>query len=554
MAYNKIIPLVFPETIENPETIEAKYPLRKLSINAVVTRFAPSPTGFIHIGGIYIAVVGKNISRQSGGVYFIRIEDTDQKRKVEDSKTQFDKTFNYFHIESDENDENSIYGPFVQSARSNIYLSYIKKLMTEDRAYPCFCTKEMLEEQTKKQIEAKVDIGYYGKWAKCRRLSEKEIEDKLKMNIPYVIRFHSRGTDSMIEFEDKIRGNVRLKNNFNDVVILKSSENNLPLPTYHLAHAVDDHLMRVNLVLRADEWLSSVPLHFQLFDALGFERITYAHIAPIMKNEGISRRKLSKRKDPEASVAYYMENGYPAEAVIAYLKGLANSNLSNLPIHDCLKAEIQITEMPKSGALLDLDKLNHISSNFIASLRSDEITEYIKDWSSEYDIKLHKIIINDFDYVKKVIDTDRISNGKIRKDLVKWSDFTKLYGYFFNDYFVAFTDSTNEILSKYDNETISIVLSTFESFYHDNLNNEEWMVFIQTVAKNGKFALNNQDYKFSPHKFKGKLSDAIKIIRITLTGADAGLSLHEVCNSLGEKLVSTRISNFLASITKNDAL
>ena len=547
LTYKKVISQLFPETLETPEELEKKYPLRILPNNAVVTRFAPSPTGFIHIGGVYIAVIGKNITQKSGGTYFIRIEDTDQKRKVDDSETQFDKTFQYFKIESDESNQNSIYGPYIQSERSNIYLSYVKKLMEDDRAYPCFCTKEMLEEQTKKQIEAKVDIGYYGKWAQCSRLTENEIENKLKLGIPYVVRFRCNGTDSMTTFEDKIRGTVRLKNNINDVVILKSSDNALPLPTYHLAHAVDDHLMRVNLILRADEWLSSVPLHFQLFDALGFERIPYAHIAPIMKLDGTSKRKLSKRKDPEASVGYYMENGYPAEAVIAYLKGLANSDLSNLPIAECLNAEIQIDKMPKSGALLDLDKLNHISSNYIAALNSDKITTNIQNWACEYDSKLNEVISNNCSYTSKVINTDRITNGKIRKDLIKWSDFTNLYGYFFNEYFVPVTESTNEIYEKYTAETVKNVLSTFQSLYQDNIGNDEWMNVIQKVAENGNFAVNNQEYKASPEKFNGKLSDAIKIVRIVLTGIGSGLSLHEVCNTLGYKMVNDRISNFIIS-------
>lgn len=545
MAYNnKIFTLIFPNSLEDVEFIETKYPKRNLKENAFVTRFAPSPTGFIHIGGVYIAVLGKNITLHSDGVFFIRIEDTDQKRKVDDSKTQFSKTFKYFGIESDEDDENSIYGPYTQSKRANIYLAYVKKLMQKDRAYPCFCTKEMLEEQTEKQKEAKVDIGYYGKWAKCSRLSEEQIEQKINAGEPYVIRFRCNGDDSMIEFEDKIRGNIRLKNNVNDIVILKSSSNEIPLPTYHLAHPIDDHLMRVNLVLRADEWLSSVPLHFQLFDALGFDRLPYAHIAPIMKLDGNSKRKLSKRKDPEASVGYYMENGYPSKAVTAYLKSLANSRLLDTSINECLSSKIRLEEMPKAGALLDITKLNHISSNYIASMTNKEVGLEIQKWAKDYDSELFKVINKDFEYVCSVIDTDRISNGKIRKDLSKWSDYKKVFGYFHTEFFDYLT-STDERFEDFSTEIIKEVLDNFYLLYSDDLENDGWMEIIQIVAKKVGFAINNQEYKKEPEKYKGKLSDAIKIIRIAITGSANGLSLHEVCNTIGGNEIKNRISKVL---------
>lgn len=545
MTYSKeLISLIFPNDLLSPEALEAQYPKRDIPHGAIVTRFAPSPTGFIHIGGVYIAVLGKDLTFHSNGVFFIRIEDTDQKRKVDDSKTQFNTTFKYFGIESDENDSNSIYGPFTQSKRANIYLAYVKKLMEKNRAYPCFCTKEMLEEQTNEQKEAKVDLGYYGKWAKCSRLSEQQIKQKIDAGEPYVIRFRCNGDDNTVEFEDKIKGTIGLKNNINDIVILKSSSEETRLPTYHLAHPIDDHLMGVNLVLRADEWLPSVPLHFQLFDALEFERLPYAHIAPIMKLDGSSKRKLSKRKDPEASVGYYMENGYPSKAVTAYLKSLANSRLLDATIDECLSAQIMLDEMPKAGALLDITKLNHISSNYIATLTNKEIGLELKKWALAYDMDLYNVIEKDFDYVCSAIDTDRINDGKIRKDLSKWSDYKKVFGYFHNELF-NYLEITDERFENISIETIKQVLGDFALHYAENLENDSWMEVLQTVAKNAGFAINNQEYKKEPEKFKGKLSDAIKIIRIALTGSANGLNLHEVCKTIGSIEIKNRISHVI---------
>jgi len=538
-----LISLIFPADLETPEALEKKYPPRNLPDGAIVTRFAPSPTGFIHIGGIYIAVIGMNITRHSKGVFFIRIEDTDQSRKVDDYKEQFDTTFKYFGVKPNEDDTNSVYGPFVQSARSKLYLSSIRKLMQDKRAYPCFCTKEMLEEQSKQQTAQKVDLGYYGDWAVCSRLSEDEAAQKIKAGEPYVIRFRCNGKDQMTEFDDVIRDKVKLKDNINDVVILKSSTNELPLPTYHLAHAVDDHLMRANLILRADEWLSSVPLHHQLFDALGFERIPYAHISPIMKLDGNSKRKLSKRKDPEASVTYYMEHGYPPQSVLVYLMGLANSSLLDASIEDCLNSTISLSGMSKSGALLDLVKLDHISSNYVGDLSSEEIISQIQHWAAEYDTELADILKDDVQYACAVVNTDRFNNGKIRKDLFRWSDFKNIYGYFFDQYFAPITSTADERFAGVNTSAIKMVLASFEANYNDNLNNDQWMEVIQTVAKESGFALNNQEFKRAPEQFHGKLSDAVRIVRIALTGNSNGLSLHEVCNTLGASRVKARIAS-----------
>ncbi len=537
---NELISLIFPKTLPTPDELEAKFPKRQLPDGAIVTRFAPSPTGFIHIGGIYIAMIGKNLARHSQGVYFIRIEDTDQNRKVDDFQTHFDKTFEYFNITSDENDENSDWGPYTQSERSDFYLSYVKSLVEKNLAYPCFCTKETLEEQSNKQREEKVDIGYYGPWASCRNMHADEVENRIRSGESYVIRFKANGSGGIV-FDDLIRGKIKAKDNINDVVILKSSSNSLPLPTYHLAHAVDDHLMRVNLVLRSDEWLPSVPLHFQLFDALGFERIPYAHISPLMKLDGNSRRKLSKRKDPEASVVYYLEQGYPANSLIIYLTGLANSRLAEGSLENCLSEPIKLNEMQISGALMDMDKLKDVSSNYVATLSAPEIQDAIIAWAQEYDTELSDLIKNNWDYANIVIDADRFNSGRIRKDLYRWSDFRSLYGFFFNELFQVISSPDDERLANYPNEVIRKFLKEFQNNYEEGNDNSEWFENIKKIAVSSNFALNNKEYKEDPDRYVGTIKDVTDILRIAITGKSSSPSLYEVCKILGRKEVIRRI-------------
>lgn len=541
---DELISRMFPEKTYTYDELEAKYPKRDLPINAIVTRFSPSPTGFLHIGGIYIAMIAKDLAYNSKGVYFVRVEDTDQERLVEDSKEHFEKAFKYFDISSDE-DENAPWGPYVQSERSDIYISYVKHLVQIGRAYPCFCTKETLQKQSIKQSDEKVDRGYYGRWAKCRNLDSSEVERKIKLGEPYVIRFKSNGSSESVTFDDKIRNKLTLKDNINDVVILKSSSNKLRLPTYHLAHAVDDHLMRVNLVLRSEEWLPSVPLHLQLFDALGFERISYAHIAPLMKLDGASKRKLSKRKDPEASVNFYMEQGYPAKSVIIYLRGLANSNLAELPISDCLNEPIILNNFQHSGALVDFEKLNNISSNYIAKMEAGEILNKIYIWANEYDTELALIIKNKWNYTLEVIDTDRFPDETVRKDLYQWSQFRNLYGFFYAEIFEANESiyekvediATKEVRNKLINNIINGLVMIDDK--------KAWFNNLKDIIKKSNFALNNKEYKKNPTQFVGKMKDAISIFRIILTGKVSGLGLYEICRTLGNDEVDRRLKLFI---------
>ncbi|MCP4120484.1 MAG: glutamate--tRNA ligase [Bacteroidetes bacterium] len=543
--HQDLISSIFPQDISTPEELEHKYPKRDLPEGAVVTRFAPSPTGFVHIGGIYTAQIAKNLTRHSGGVFIIRIEDTDQSRQVDDFQQHFNEAFDYFDVQSDEDDENAMRGPYTQSKRSHLYLTFVKQLIETNHAYPCFCSKEKLTEQSEKQRAAKVDMGYYGEWATCRHLEPDEANKRIQSGESYVIRFRANPQPEFIVFNDLIRGSIRAKNNMNDIVILKSSSSALPLPTYHLAHAVDDHLMGVNLVLRGEEWLASVPVHLQLFDALGFERIPYAHVAPLMKLDGNSKRKLSKRKDPEASVAFYMEQGYPPLAVTIYLKGLANSDMIDMDQQSCLAAPIRLKKMSKSGALLDMDKLNDISSDYIAALSATEIRDSVYEWAQKYNEKLSVVLKNNWEYAAKVIDVDRFNNGKVRKDLTKWSDFDEVFGFFFKDHFKLTTKVDDERFDSMDPAVIKKVLLEFTNSFKEGLDSTDWFEFLKGVSSGSGFALNNKEYKQDPEGYNGKLSDATKIMRVAFTGKGRGPSLHEICDTLGEEEIKRRVAGLL---------
>jgi len=519
--------------------------------DGVVTRFAPSPTGSMHIGGVYIAMLAKDLARNSGGTYFVRIEDTDQERKVEGSLQQFAKTFAYFDIEPDVGVDSDVWGPYVQSERAEIYLAHVKHLVTTGRAYPCFCTKEELDKKSQAQSEAKIDIGYYGAWATCRHRTVADTLRRIEQGQPYVIRFKAYPSHDQVVFDDMIRGRVSTKDNFNDVVILKSSASSLPLPTYHLAHAADDHLMRVSLVLRSDEWLSSAPLHLQLFDALGYQRIPYAHISPLMKNDGSSRRKLSKRKDPEASVSYYMEQGYPRQAVCIYLRGIANSRLQDLDYAASMNSKILLDGISKSGALLDMKKLDDIGANFVATLTAAEIRLAVRAWASEYDRPLFDLLEYQAAYAERCIDTDRFSGGRVRKDLKRWSEFRAVYGYFFESLFQPAEAEDGERLGQFTAASRIDLLNAFLSSYSSPPDNEAWMACIADIAAGAGFARTNKDYKAEPSRYRGSLTDAIQILRIVVTGRSATPSLFEIMKVVNQDVLCARVRSYVLSISQS---
>ena len=393
MLSQHLIDSLFPPDLPEPEHWERRYPPRDLPEGAEVTRFSPSPTGFLHIGGVYVATIDVDIARHSGGRYLVRLEDTDQARVTEGAAEQFAEAFAYFSIGPDEDDETGHYGPYAQSGRADTYLTYVRELLRQGQAYPCFATKQDLEEITARQRAAGALPGYYGKWAIWRDAPEEQVAERLAAGDAYVVRFRSPGVaGARVSFTDAIRGELTLDDNRNDAVILKSSDAEPRLPTYHFAHAVDDHLMRVTLVIRGEEWISSVPLHLQLFDALGFPRVRYAHVALLMKQDGGSRRKLSKRRDPEASVTFYIEQGFPAPAVQYYLRGLANGRLAEMPLDQALAEPIRLSEMGTAGPLVDMVKLDDICADYIATLPGEQILAEVITWARRYDPDLVPIL------------------------------------------------------------------------------------------------------------------------------------------------------------------
>ena len=438
MNYKDLANLIFPEAKEI-SYYEEKYPERKLKEGAIVTRFAPSPTGFVHIGGLYQSLIARKITEQTEGVFFLRVEDTDQKREVENGITGIVKALEDFIIVPDEGmisetKEKGNYGPYKQSLRKEIYQAYAKYLIEEGKAYPCFCSAEEIEEMRKKQETAKIRPGYYGVWAKCRNHTVEEMVEKIKNKESYIIRFKSPGReDKKIKHHDVIKGNVDFPENDQDIVIIKADG----LPTYHFAHAIDDHLMRTTHVIRGDEWLSSIPLHLQLFHELGFKAPKYAHIAPIMKNDNGNKRKLSKRKDAEAAVSYYEEEGIPEEAVKEYLLNIANSNFENWrranPEKSIQEFDLQINKMSISGALFDMVKLLDVGKVVIARMSAEKVYEEAKKWANKHDEELAKILENK-EYALKVFNIER-GNKKPRKDISKWSEVKENIEYMYDEKF-----------------------------------------------------------------------------------------------------------------------
>jgi glutamyl-tRNA synthetase len=485
-----------------------------------------------------------DVARQSGGVYLVRLEDTDQARVTEGAAAQFAEAFAYFSIAPDEDDQTGRYGPYSQSARSQTYLTYVRELLRQGLAYPCFATKQDLEEITARQRAAGALPGYYGKWAIWRDADPDEVTKRLAAGEPYVVRFRSPGTSgNRVSFTDAIRGELTMDDNRNDAVILKSSDTEPRLPTYHFAHAVDDHLMRVNLVIRGDEWISSVPLHLQLFDALGFPRVQYAHIAPLMKQEGGSRRKLSKRRDPEANVTFYIEQGYPAPAVQYYLRGLANGRLAEMPLTEALAAPIRLSECGTAGPLVDMVKLDDISADYIATLPGEQILAEVSAWAERHDPGLAEVLAAERELALRALAIERVDTPNPRKDLRKWADFRAVYGYFFPQIFEPVTDPADARLShlKLSPDLVRAVARDFAQAYQAPTVGTDWFDQIRLLAASLGFAPSQKVYKQDPAAYKGSIREASQVIRILLTGTPRSPDLEQVAAALGTDEVLRRV-------------
>lgn len=531
--------LIFPNAKEYTY-YEEKYPTRNLPEGAQVVRYAPSPTGFVHIGGLYQSLIAKKIAKQTGGVFFVRIEDTDQKREVENGVEQILQALKDYDVSPDETIGKGEYGPYLQSERKEIYESYAKKLLEEGKAYPCFCSAEQLEKIRQDQEKAKERTGYYGKWTKCRNMPIDMAIEKIKNGDPYIIRLKSPGNpDKKIKHKDVIKGGIDFPENDQDIVIIKSDG----LPTYHFAHAVDDHLMGTTLVTRGDEWIPSVPLHLQLFYVLGFKAPKFAHTAPLMKIDGESKRKLSKRKDPEAAVSYYKEEGIPKQAVLEYLMNIANSNFEiwrkQNPDKSIDEFPFDLKKMGVSGALFDMVKMLDVSKNVISKYSAEKVYEDSYNWAKEYDEELLEML-NNKEYSLKVLGIER-GNTKPRKDISKWSDVKNIIYYMYPEKFDKNADFEYQKIN--DKEEIEkIVKLYFEKYYDESDDKQTWFNKMKDLAEECGYAREVKEYKQNPENYKGHVGDISTVIRIKLTGRCNTPDLYEIMQVLGKDEILKRIS------------
>ncbi len=543
MTYKELADLIFPN-VKEIKYYEEKYPERNLEEGAIVTRFAPSPTGFVHIGGLYQALVARTVAKKTNGVFFLRVEDTDQKREVENGVTGIVNSLKDFDMGPDEGmisdtEEIGNYGPYKQSLRKDIYQSYAKYLLEQGKAYPCFATQEELDEMRAKQEMAKVRTGYYGVWAKYRNLSLDEMAEKINAGVPYIIRFKSPGReDRKIKHKDLIKGNVDFPENDQDVVIIKSDG----LPTYHFAHAVDDHLMHTTHVIRSDEWLSSVPLHLQLFQELGFKAPKYAHISPIMKNDNGNKRKLSKRKDPEAAVSYYEELGIPSLAVKEYLLNIANSTFENWRRQNkdasIEEFDFKLNKMSVSGALFDMVKLQDVSKIVISKMTAEEVYEKALDWANRHDEELAKML-EDKEYSLKVLGIER-GNTKPRKDIAKWSDVKENIIYMYDDKFLNEEQEYPYQVINDQNDINKILDLYIEKYYNPEDDKQTWFNKIKELAGEMGYAEEVKEFKANPGMYKAHVGDISTVLRIALTGRTNTPDMYEIMAVLGKTSMQKR--------------
>lgn len=545
--------LIFPNINLTIDDLEKKYPVRDLKDGAMVTRFAPSPTGFLHTGSLFTSLISYRLAKQSGGVFYIRLEDTDTKREIEGSGADLVKQLNYFGIIPDEgyiNDdlENGNYGPYKQSARADIYKVVIKELIKKGRAYPCFCSASDLEELRNYQIQNKITPGYYGKYAKCRNLSPDEAISLIKEGKPYIIRFKSMGNEqNKIKIHDEIRGDLELTENYQDIVILKSDG----LPTYHFAHLVDDHFMHTTHVTRGEEWLASLPIHIELFNTVGFKLPKYAHLPVIMKEENGNRRKLSKRKDNEAAVSYFISEGYPKYALIEYLLTLANSNYEEWREQNLDKSYndfvLSFNKMSLDGALFDIEKIANIAKERLAYKKASEVEEELKEWAKTYDNNFYQKIINNEEYITAILNIDR-EKAKPRKDYAKYSDIYPLIKFFYNDEFTKLVANGYEWNSEKDKLEIIEILTYYKDNYNLASDESLWFNDLKEMCPKFNYAANTKDYKKNKELYKGHVGDIAEYLRVAMTTKKNSPNLYAILNILGKEEVIRRINLAIKSL------
>lgn len=545
---NDLAELLFPEVHLGLEDLEKEYPKRDLPVGAEVTRFAPSPTGFLHTGSLFTALIGYTIAEVSKGVFYFRLEDTDTKRTIAGSGEELFDQLKIFGISPSEGwtptTDCGDYGPYQQSLRKDIYKIVIKELIKRGRAYPDFCTPEDLDKIRAVQEANKVLPGYYGAYARDRNLTADEQIEKIKNGTPWVIRFKSLGNhDEKTSFVDAIRGKIELQDNDVDTIILKSDG----LPTYHFAHVCDDHFMHTTLVTRGEEWIPSTPIHIQMFHDLGWEAPRYAHLPVIMKLDHGNKRKLSKRKDPEAAVSFFLEEGYPPEALLVYLMSIANSNFEEWSIEnndlDFNHFDFSLSKMSLDGALFDIDKLNYFSKEIIAREKANVLEPRVKEWASLHCSTLFTRINEDEAYFEKILNIEK-ERVNPRKDYSKFSDIEPLTRFFYDDTYASLKENGLPFNELFEKSFISSFLTALSKGMLYGVDESTWWNSFKTLAGEAGFALANKEYKANPGAFKGSLSDAAEILRIALTGSKNSPNLHEVIEILGESRVKSRLASF----------
>ena len=537
----RIAELLFGNIDKTVEYFEEKYPPRALKESARVTRFAPSPTGYLHFGNLFTCLVSYKTAKCSDGVFFVRVEDTDQKRKVDDAIEVMLKGLSVYGIVPDEGVvaegvEKGGYGPYYQSARKEIYQTYAKSLVQQGLAYPCFLTEAELEDIRASQENESIK-GVWGDYAKYRSLTFDEIKEKIDSGEQWTLRLRSPGTpDGKCWFDDMIKGKIEMAENVQDVVLLKSDG----IPTYHFAHAIDDHLMRTTHVIRGDEWIASTPIHLQLFRVLGFKPPKYAHVAPVMKEENGGKRKLSKRKDPEMAVTYYDEQGFPQETVIEYMMTLANSNFEDWRKLNAAESvdnfPFNLKKMSVSGALFDMVKLNDISKNLICRMTADTVYNYVVKWAKQYDTELYGLFSANPEKARAILNIDR-ENPKPRKDIAKWSEVKDYVSYMYNELYRENYALPENIKA----DDAAAIIESYKKVVNAADDKQVWFDKIKALCEPLGFTPNVKEYKQNPDAFKGHVGDVSTVIRIALTGRTNTPDLHSIIAILGDSEVNSRL-------------
>lgn len=543
MDFNYLAEKLFPNIKQEPSDIEKRYPKRDLKEGAKVTRMGPSPTGFMHLGNLYGALVDERLAHQSEGVFYLRIEDTDKKREVENGVETIINSFNAFGINFDEgakiDGQTGNYGPYRQSERAEIYQTFVKWLVKQGCAYPCFCTEEELANAHKEQEKNKENFGYYGKYAIWRDRTINEIENELKKNTPYVIRFRSCGSiENKIKHEDLVKGKMEITENDQDVVILKSDG----IPTYHFAHVIDDHLMGTTVVVRGEEWLATLPVHLQLFRALGFKAPKYAHTAQLMKidEQTGGKRKLSKRKDPELALSFYAKKGYPSICVLEYLMTLLNSNFeewrrANPNLH-MNEFQFSTKKMSGSGALFDIDKLHDVSKNVISHMKAQDVYNQVDEWSKIYDNEFNKLFTRDKEKTIAFLEIGRGSK-KPRKDIAVWTDVKPYMDFMFDELF----NPDYKMPDKVCKEDALLIIEDFKNLFDENDTPEQFFEKMKNIARKHGYAAETKEYKQNPEKFKGAVGDVSMVVRIAIAGRQNAPDLQSVMKIMGKDMVLKRL-------------